>query len=114
MKSRWIGLFVYFMLSTLMVSEPEQEQSTPILDTYSYWRVFVTLRPVLFGTAEKAEQHESGRIAHQSYSKPPVLPPDKPETSLPPSNWQNPDFDDTRWLDPGPFLAVKMLGYSDT
>ena len=86
---------------------------TIILNSYSYWRCHVTLRPLLFGTRTDAKPDDAGRIAPSfSYRlkklnrEPYVLPADGPKTELPPSDWMHPDFDDSRWWqDPGPFYG---------
>ena len=63
-----------------------------VLDTASYWRCHVTLRPVVYGTVEAAKpEPEAAR---------------QPHSPLPPSDWAQPDFDDQGWWrDPGPFFA---------
>ena len=77
-----------------------------VLNVYSYWRSHVTLRPVLFGTAEKAAIHEKGSLAVNSRNKKATVPPDRPNTPLPPEDWKQPGFDDARWWrDPGPFFG---------
>lgn len=77
-----------------------------ILDTPSYWRVHVTLRPVLFGMADAADTDEKGRLAHDSRSVGATIPPDGPQTALPPADWMRPEFDDADWWrDPGPFFG---------
>ncbi|MFC1672447.1 hypothetical protein ACFL01_04860, partial [Planctomycetota bacterium] len=87
------------------------ESGTVILDTFSYWRVHITLRPVPFGTSEKAEPHEKGMVAANSYSRGSTVPPDRPKTPLPPDGWMNPEFDDARWWrDPGPYWGGKDRG----
>jgi hypothetical protein len=92
----------------------EQEPAksgTVILDTHSYWRVFVTLRPVVFGNSEKAEPHKKGCVAVNSYSRGATVPLDGPKTALPPKDWMQPDFDDARWWrDPGPYWGGKGRG----
>ncbi|MFO7898411.1 MAG: hypothetical protein R6V58_05060, partial [Planctomycetota bacterium] len=88
-----------------------------ILDTRSYWRVHVTLRPTLFGTQDEAGPRftgkgESERLERARGSRPygrarrAVLPPDGPRTPLPPPDWMKPGFDDSSWWrDPGPFFG---------
>ncbi len=95
--------------------EKPARSGTVILDTYSYWRVFVTLRPVPFGNSEKAEPQEDGRYAINSYSRGPTVPLDGPKTPLPSADWMKPEFDDSRWWrDPGPYWGERGRGVYGT
>ena len=86
-------------------------EGTVVLDTYSYWRVHVTLRPIPFGTSTDAKPDEKGCTAIDSYSRGVTVPIDRPRTPLPPADWMKPDFDDSRWWrDPGPFFGGKDRG----
>ena len=90
-----------------------------ILDTHSYWRAHVTLRPTVFGTQKDAQprftkEGEAERLKSGRSSKPrrwqarAVLPPDGPRSPLPAADWMKPEFDDSRWWrDPGPFFGYK-------
>ncbi len=83
-----------------------------ILDTYSYWRCYVTLRPAVFGTAKEAQPDPNAipsirrRDAAGNKISIPKMPPDQPRSPLPSADWRNADFDDTAWWrDPGPFFG---------
>jgi hypothetical protein len=106
--------FLVLVLVSFSVHAGEQApppSGTVVLDTYSYWRVHVTLRPIVFGNSEKAAPHEKGRTAVNSYSRGPTVPLDGPKTPLPPEDWMKPDFDDSRWWrDPGPYWGERGRG----
>jgi hypothetical protein len=75
-----------------------------ILDTYSYWRVHVTLRPVVFGSQNDAKPNKLASGPGR-----PVLPLDGPKTELPPTDWMQPAFDDgSWWRQPGPFYGGEV------
>ena len=88
-----------------VASVAAEEQDTAVLNTLSYWRCYVTLRPVMFGTQKAAKPAKLGTF-HPSGRRRPVLPPDGPTTPLPPAEWTQPDFDDGAWWrQPGPFFG---------
>jgi hypothetical protein len=70
-------------------AEAEKKAAGPpeVLNSYSYWRSFVMMRPVV--TAEKAEGA--------------AIPEGEPRSDAPPADWMKPDFDDRDWRRaPGP------------
>ena len=74
------------------------EDARLILDTRSWWRAFVMLRPTLFGTRNEAKEERRGRLAGRGWShRKEVLPPGHPHTPAPPRDWMMPDFDDAGW-----------------
>ncbi|MFW6158860.1 MAG: glycoside hydrolase domain-containing protein [Planctomycetota bacterium] len=90
---------------------------TMILDTRSYWRVHVTLRPTVFGTQNDARPRFTGKGEGEQFepardrrpdrrARQAVLPPDGPRSPLPPPDWVRAGFDDSAWWrDPGPFFG---------
>ncbi len=95
------------------VSVTSAAEGQVVLDTHSYWRAHVTLRPTVFGTRDDARTHPRGRLAGRGWSrKEPVLPENRPYTPLPPANWMEPDFNDSQWWrDPGPFFGGAAYMY---
>ncbi len=64
-------------------AEAEKKPAGPpeVLDSYSYWRSCVMMRPVV--TAEKAEGAK--------------IPEGEPRSDAPPADWMKPGFDDRDW-----------------
>jgi hypothetical protein len=64
---------------------------TAVLDAHSYWRIFLTVRPTVYGVGKDIKLPPDGEL----FNGP-----------LPPADWTGPDFDDSGWWrDPGPVFA---------
>ncbi len=95
-----VMLLCAFLSSSAEAGESPGTQETVILNTQSYWRIHVSLRPEVFGTAMDARPDPEARRAEK------YLPPHQPHSPFPPANWADPDFDDGHWWrDPGPFYS---------
>ncbi len=94
MLCRWIGaLGIVWVVQGLALAEESPKPAAPsaTLDMYSYWRSFVTFRPLV--VAEKAEGA--------------AVPEGRPHTAAPPADWRSPDFDDGDWArTAGPLFAA--------
>lgn len=106
---------VFLAASRGIAGEPTEPVRQAVLDSRSYWRAHVTLRPELFGSATNPYPRSKAPTITEppsvvggqaSYTKLPAFPPDQPSSPLPTTDWMKPDYDDsTWWRTVGPFFV---------
>ncbi len=95
------------IVATGLASEFAGSQTTVILNTHSFWRTYVTMRPPVFGTVTDAKP-DPRSIPTRKKTRQPILTPDQPFSPFPPADWSHPEFDDSDWWrDPGPYFAYE-------
>ncbi len=108
MRGRWFSAAVGVWAGT--VSAGVTNATTTILNTHSFWRCWMSLRPPVYGTASTARP-DAQYIPIQKVGKENLRlwPSDQPTSPFPPGDWTQPDYEDGEWWrQPGPFPPVSF------
>jgi hypothetical protein len=107
--SLWVILWLGSCLLEAEVSPAEKNvnsSSTVILNTHSFWRCYLTLKPSLYGTSASASP-PSSRTYSPAGTGTHTLTATQPDLPYPPADWMQIDFDDSEWWrHPAPFPSM--------
>jgi hypothetical protein len=95
-----LSLLLWLPWAARAAEAPPSPAEGVVLNTSSFWRCHLTLRPPVFGPAAAAKPGP----ARSS------MPATQPWSPLPPADWTRPEFDDAAWWrQPAPFPGLQLF-----